>query len=298
MTKLDKFSHLKWGQQEDAEEFLGYYLDGLNEEFLGAIKQLNTPQIDSLIQVYAQDHDAEATAKFKFNVKSTIKRIKNDAEADDGEWNQVNKKKNSTTTKIEIDPTPLNMIFGGEFKSVVTIPKQSSSFQKSITLDPFQHVQLDVSSADTIEDAIKHLNESESISYTNNNKEIQVKKQTFIEKLPNVLIIHLKRFSYLKDQEIGVEKLRKKVDYNHDLIIPKEVMARDTGMPIKYQLVSVVYHHGSSADAGHYTSDIYNAGQWWRIDDTAVKQIQNEVVLNAGTEENIKNAYILLYRRI
>ena len=93
MTKLDKFSHLKWGQQEDAEEFLGYYLDGLNEEFLGAIKQLNTPQIDSLIQVYAQDHDAEATAKFKFNVKSTIKRIKNDAEADDGEWNQVNKKR-------------------------------------------------------------------------------------------------------------------------------------------------------------------------------------------------------------
>ena len=89
---------------------MGYYLDGLNEEFLGAIKQLNTPQIDSLIQVYAQDHDAEATAKFKFNVKSTIKRIKNDAEADDGEWNQVNKKKNSTTTKIEIDPTPLNMI--------------------------------------------------------------------------------------------------------------------------------------------------------------------------------------------
>ena len=298
LTKLDKFSHLKWGQQEDAEEFLGYYLDGLNEEFLGAIKQLNTPQIDSLIQVYAQDHDAEATAKFKFNVKSTIKRIKNDAEADDGEWNQVNKKKNSTTTKIEIDPTPLNMIFGGEFKSVVTIPKQSSSFQKSITLDPFQHVQLDVSSADTIEDAIKHLNESESISYTNNNKEIQVKKQTFIEKLPNVLIIHLKRFSYLKDQEIGVEKLRKKVDYNHDLIIPKEVMARDMGMPIKYQLMSVVYHHGSSADAGHYTSDIYNAGQWWRIDDTAVKQIQNEEVLNAGTEENIKNAYILLYRRI
>ena len=52
---------------------MGYYLDGLNEEFLGAIKQLNTPQIDSLIQVYAQDHDAEATAKFKFNVKSTIR---------------------------------------------------------------------------------------------------------------------------------------------------------------------------------------------------------------------------------
>ncbi|KAL6453980.1 UBP3 Ubiquitin carboxyl-terminal hydrolase 3 [Candida maltosa Xu316] len=298
LTQQEKFSHLKWGQQEDAEEFLGYYLDGLNEEFISAIKKLNTPQVDSLIQAYSQDHDNETTAKFKFSIKTTIKKIKNEEEEDDGEWNQVHTKKNSSTTKIEVDPTPLNMIFGGEFKSVVTIPKQSSSFQKSITLDPFQHVQLDISGVDSIEEAFKHLNESENISYTNNNKEIQVKKQTFIEKLPNVLIIHLKRFSYLKDQDVGVEKLRKKIDYNHDLTIPKEILATETTTPIKYHLMSVVYHHGSSADAGHYTSDIYNEGLWWRIDDTIVKQIKSEEVLHAGTDENIKNAYILLYRRI
>lgn len=298
LTKQDKFSHLKWGQQEDAEEFLGYYIDGLNDEMLNEIKLVSTSQVDKLIQTYSQEHDSESSAKFKYNIKSTIRRIKNEEEEEDGEWSQVNNKKNSTTTKIEVDPTPLNMIFGGQFKSVVTIPKQSSSFQRSITLDPFQHVQLDISAVDTIEDAFKHLNELENISYTNNNKEIQVKKQTFIEKLPNVLIIHLKRFSYLKDQEIGVEKLRKKIDYSHDLIIPKEVLATEPSTPIKYQLLAVVYHHGSSADAGHYTSDIHNAGVWWRIDDTFVKQIKNEEVLNAGTEENIKNAYILLYSRI
>lgn len=298
LTKQDKFSHLKWGQQEDAEEFLGYYIDGLNDEMLNEIKLVSTSQVDKLIQTYSQEHDSESSAKFKYNIKSTIRIIKNEEEEEDGEWSQVNNKKNSTTTKIEVDPTPLNMIFGGQFKSVVTIPKQSSSFQRSITLDPFQHVQLDISAVDTIEDAFKHLNELENISYTNNNKEIQVKKQTFIEKLPNVLIIHLKRFSYLKDQEIGVEKLRKKIDYSHDLIIPKEVLATEPSTPIKYQLLAVVYHHGSSADAGHYTSDIHNAGVWWRIDDTFVKQIKNEEVLNAGTEENIKNAYILLYSRI
>ncbi|RCK57523.1 Ubiquitin carboxyl-terminal hydrolase 3 [Candida viswanathii] len=298
LTQQEKFAHLKWGQQEDAEEFLGYYIDGLNDEMLREIKLVSTSQVDKLIQTYSQEHDSETASRFKFNVKSTIKRVKNEEEEDDGEWSQVNNKKNSTTNKVEVDPTPLKMIFGGQFKSVLTIPKQSSSFQKSITLDPFQHVQLDISAADTIDDAFKHLNELENISYTNNNKEVQAKKQTFIEKLPNVLIIHLKRFSYLKDQEIGVEKLRKKIDYNHDLTIPKEVLASEPSSPIKYQLLAVVYHHGSSADAGHYTSDIHNAGVWWRIDDTFVKQIKNEEVLNAGTEENIKNAYILLYTRI
>lgn len=125
-----------------------------------------------------------------------------------------------------------------------------------------------------------------------------MKKQTFIEKLPNVLIIHLKRFSYLKDQEIGVEKLRKKVDYNHDLIIPKEVMARDTGCRsnISWCRLFTTTRQCIWHDIIPVTNTMQ--GQWWRIDDTAVKQIQNEEVLNAGTEENIKNAYILLYRRI
>lgn len=127
---------MKWGQQEDAEEFLGYYIDGLNDEMLNEIKLVSTSQVDKLIQTYSQEHDSESSAKFKYNIKSTIRRIKNEEEEEDGEWSQVNNKKNSTTTKIEVDPTPLNMIFGGQFKSVVTIPKQSSSFQRSITLTP------------------------------------------------------------------------------------------------------------------------------------------------------------------
>ncbi|KAG7662492.1 uncharacterized protein J8A68_004023 [[Candida] subhashii] len=312
LVSQPKFSHLQWGQQEDAEEFLGYYLDGLNEEFLESIKRLTTPMVDSLIQSYSIDNIAELTNKFKYNVKITMKKVKNDLKDDenqvdggtgDGEWNEVGaNKKIHVKRTVEVDPTPINMIFGGQFKSVLTIPKSSSNqYQKSITLDPFQHVQLDISKSDTIEEAFKHLNELEQISYkSNNNKEVQIKKQTFIDKLPEILIIHLKRFSYTKDQDIQIEKLRKKIDYNHDLIIPKDILSSHNEIEeFKYRLIAVVYHHGSSADAGHYTSDIYKGNEeWWRIDDTLLKKITNEEVLNAGTEENIKNAYILLYQKI
>lgn len=309
-----KFQHLKWGQQEDAEEFLGYYLDGLNEEFLDAIRKLNTPSVDSLIQTFSSEQDGEVVNQFKYDVKNTIRIIKNDGEAnkEDEEWNEVgSSKKISVRRAVEIEPTPITMIFGGQFKSVLTIPKSPTSnvYQKSITVDPFQHVQLDISEAESIEEAIEHINSHEKISYkmNNNSKEIQIKKQTFIDKLPRVLIIHLKRFSFLKDQDMGIEKLRKKVAYGHTLHIPSEVLSNKSGQDDdnEYKLVGVVYHHGNSAQGGHYTSDVLrnkddddeNSSEWIRIDDTSLKVIKPAEVINGGSEENIKNAYILMYER-
>lgn len=304
----EKFQHLKWGQQEDAEEFLGYFLDGLNEEFLNAIKQLSTSSIDSLIQSYANENEAEKTNQFKFDIKTSIKIIKNDKTASpestetDNEWNEVgSNKKISVKRTVEIEPTPITMIFGGQFKSVLTIPKapNSSQYSKSITLDPFQHVQLDISESSSIEEAFAHLNNVEKISYkTKEQKDIQIKKQTFIDKLPEVLIIHLKRFSFLKEKEVGIEKLRKKIVYTHGLTINPDILSNKNSNAV-YKLTGIVYHHGANAQGGHYTSDVLsqeNGEEWIRIDDTMLKLITDDEVLNGGVEENIKNAYILIYQ--
>ncbi|ODV78873.1 cysteine proteinase, partial [Suhomyces tanzawaensis NRRL Y-17324] len=313
----EKFLHLKWGQQEDAEEFLGYYLDGLNDEFLQTIKGLTTPAVDSLIQAFSTENsgEVEKIERFKYDVKSTVKLIKNEPSAseedststpeDADEWNEVgsNNKKISVKRTVEIEPTPITMIFGGQFKSVLTIPKNpgATQFLKSITLDPYQHVQLDISEASSIDEALLHLNQWEKISYkTKENKEIQIKKQTFVDKLPSILIIHLKRFSFLKEKDVGIEKLRKKVEYLHLLHISKDIISsknpRDENN--QYRLIGVVYHHGSSAQGGHYTSDTKTGHQWMRIDDTQLKSVTEDEVLNGGVEENIKNAYILLYERL
>lgn len=364
-----KFQHLKWGQQEDAEEFLCYLLDGLHEEFTNSVKSLSTSQIDSFILSYQNKFDTPGVFnEFKLNVKNGIKIIKrtstngkeeiieDEEDKNDDGWSEVgpNNKKISAKRTVEIEPSPISRIFGGQFRSVLSIPKNKES--QSITLDPFQTIQLDISDANinTVEDAFIKFNDPEQIPYkSSSNNDVMAKKQTFIDQLPNVLLIQLKRFSYqLENEKIsktlantsdasttslslesdnkassmlgGIEKLRKKIKYNSTLIIPQECLSSyikkqqqqqpANGPPKSYKLTGVIYHHGVSAEGGHYTCDVLrkssvfdshdessgkaNDQEWIRIDDTSVSFIEKEDVLEGGAEESTKTAYILLYQRV
>lgn len=61
--------------------------------------------------------------------------------------------------------------------------------------------------------------------------------------------------------------------------------------------LAVVYHHGSSATGGHYTTDVFQIGLngWLRIDDQAVKVINQYQVVKPTAE---RTAYLLYYRRV
>lgn len=349
----DKFQHLKWGQQEDAEEFLGYFLDGLHEEFVSSINSLTTSQIDSFINNYQSIiTDGLAYNEFKAHVKNAIKIIKksntekhadsnkeikeeiSDDENDDG-WSEVGtgNKKISAKRTVEIEPSPISNIFGGQFRSVLSIPKSKES--QSITLDPFQCVQLDISDSNinTVEEAFLKLNEPESIPYkSSHNKEVIARKQTFFDQMPQVLIIHLKRFSYQQEtkenkdetKSLGgfgsIEKLRKKITYAHNLSIPQECYSsiiqksNPDNVGKHYKLTGVIYHHGTGTDGGHYTCDVLrkssifdssdesggkvNDNEWIRIDDTSISFLDKNDVLDGGVEESTKTAYILVYQKL
>ncbi|CAN3366075.1 hypothetical protein DICA4_E30306 [Diutina catenulata] len=293
VAKHPRFSHLKWGQQEDAEEFLGYYLDTLNDEFIAAVAGLNTPTVDALIQQFSVDNSADTVAFFKAMVKAAVASARGTRVDVQDDWSEVGRKNVSINHNNEQVPTPITRIFGGQMRSEVVTPKVpgARAVKKSVTLDPLQHIALDLDGVDSIEQALTKWNEVETIVLDAKQQAV-VKKQNFIDKLPHILTIHLKRFSFGS----GIEKLCKPIRYGHDLQVPRQIIY---GPPsevanLSYKLVGVVYHHGTSAANGHYTCDVATP-EWVRVDDTVVTKIEAEEVVD--TRDEARNAYILVYQR-
>lgn len=261
ITKQKRFDHLQRGRQEDAQEFLGYLLEGIHEEFVHALKEYN--------------HHPLATV---------------DPEED--EWIEVgNKKKSHSPSDVD---TPISRLFGGEFQSILKTPQ---SAKPSITNDPFQHVQLDISDdrITTIEDAFLLMSHAETIPYKVSNGEVvNATKQVLFKTLPKVLIVHLKRFIYQGNES---KKMSKPVKFSPSLEIPRECLA-SLSSNNRYQLFAVVYHHGTSSTAGHYTVDVKTYDKSWiNIDDILLQKIEHDMLGSDSANDN-KSAYLLFYVKL
>uniref|UniRef100_A0A673MMY3 Ubiquitin carboxyl-terminal hydrolase n=1 Tax=Sinocyclocheilus rhinocerous TaxID=307959 RepID=A0A673MMY3_9TELE len=290
LLTLIKSSLSEKGRQEDAEEYLGFILNGLHEEML-ALKKLISPQEEKAptpngpeSQPGVEEGPAEK-----------------EEEGSDDEWEQVGpRNKTSITRQADFIRTPITDIFGGHIRSVVY--QQSS--KESATLQPFFTLQLDIQSEKirTVQEALEILVARESVQgYTTKSKqEIEISRRVTLEELPPVLVLHLKRFVFEKTG--GCQKLVKNVDYPVDLEISKDLLSPGVrGKTLKgqrtYRLFAVVYHHGNSATGGHYTTDVFHIGLngWLRIDDQVVKIINQHQVVKQTAE---RTAYLLYYRRV
>ena len=199
------------------------------------------------------------------------------AKGDESGWLEVGPKQKAVTARtVEIVESPITKIFGGTFRSVFSVP----GLQKSVTKEPYTPLQLDIQAPEvrSVMDALKHLTIPEKIHgdfKSPNGPAVMATKQVFIETLPPVLILHLKRFQY--DNKGGTQKIWKKIAYPLELVIPHEAMSTTIKRPAppKYRLIGVVYHHGSSAQGGHYTVDVLrqDAKSWIRFDDTSILRI-------------------------
>ena len=221
------------------------------------------------------------------------------ASSEDDGWLEVGPKQKASITRssgLVTTESPVTKIFGGKLRSELRVP----GTKNSVTLEPYQPLQLDIGSPqiNNIIDALKGLTRSEVLHGDFNSPRgpnIAATKQVFIETLPPVLILHLKRFQY--DNAGGTQKIWKKVGYPLDLEIPKEVfpphkrggIAAHGGLP-KYRLIGVVYHHGKSASGGHYTVDVrrQEGREWIRFDDTVIRRVRSEDVAEGGSEEDPK----------
>ncbi|KAJ9658785.1 hypothetical protein H2201_007643 [Coniosporium apollinis] len=275
IKRLPRFSSMRRGHQQDAEEFLGFLLAELHEECVQVIRSVTSNEAN----------------------KPTSPN-KERAAAADG-WLEVGPKQKAAITRssgtIDVE-TPITKIFGGKLRSELRIP----GLKNSVTLEPYQPLQLDIGApnVNNITDALKALTHSETLQGDFNSPRgpnVSAVKQVFIETLPPVLILHLKRFQY--DNAGGTQKIWKRVGYPLELELPKEVFPPSKrgalavrGGPPKYRLIGVVYHHGKNASGGHYTVDArrQEGREWIRMDDTIIRRVRSEDVAEGGSEEDPK----------
>ena len=114
------------GRQEDAEEFLTFLLNGINDEMLSVLKLLNNDANES---------------------DDIVAQIEEEEEAD--EWQEVGPKNKSCITRRGGDlgsgsgiKTPLADMFQGQIRSCVS----RSAGETTATLQPFFTLQLDIQS--------------------------------------------------------------------------------------------------------------------------------------------------------
>ncbi|KAF7444593.1 Ubiquitin carboxyl-terminal hydrolase [Pyrenophora tritici-repentis] len=272
IKRLPRFDNMKRGQQEDAEEFLGFLLAGLHDECVHIIK------------TGKQSQPADTITSPKTERSGSV----------DGGWEEVGHKQKTAVTQnsgaIDIE-SPVTKIFGGKLRSEYKRPGEKAS----VTLEPYQPLQLDIGeqNINNISDALKNLTRLETLDGAARGAKAST-KQVHIETLPPVLILHLKRFHY---DEKGPQKIWKKIGYPLELELPKEVFPPHKrgsyqvqgGFP-RYRLTGVVYHHGKNASGGHYTVDIrrQEGREWIRMDDTMIRRIRAEEVAEGGAEEDPK----------
>lgn len=213
-----------------------------------------------------------------------------------GDWLEVGRKQKAAVSRSSgtNSSTPINKIFGGLLRSEFRVP----GLKDSITTEPYQPLQLDIGAPDVrnVVDALKGLTRSERLQGDFNSprgKDVTATKQVFIETLPPVLILHLKRFQFDAEGH-GTVKIWKNIGYPLELEIPREALSRqkrNEEMP-KYKLTSVVYHHGKNASGGHYTVDVrrQDGDQWIRLDDTVIRRVRSEDVAETGTQEESKES--------
>lgn len=210
----------------------------------------------------------------------------------------------NTSDSDEIPPT---LDLEQNSKNSLDTPKNETPIH--LERQPTQNKQLNQSKIQssqpkqyTLSDALNNYFKDDLLDYTCSQPGCNSKQRTkrcLIRKLPQVLFLSLARYSYtckksLEEIEAPFEltvPFRENRSPAHSPSAHRDINEEDH----KYQLVAVVCHLGSSLNAGHYTSYVYNQknNSWFWCDDDSITEVQESDVAKDAN----KNGYCFFYSR-
>ncbi|TMW68941.1 hypothetical protein Poli38472_001097 [Pythium oligandrum] len=280
--------------QQDAQEFLRFFLDGLHEE-LNRIRK-KPP--------YYEIKDRENVA---------------DREVSDEYWKVYRERNLSALSELfcgqlrsEIRCHTCNhrsLCFDVFWDLSVPVPKKtkqsahmrfasvfSTSSSSSSAASSDSDSSSPSSSGYTIQDCLRAYTEPEALQehdayYCSKCKTHRaVTKKISLYRLPPVLVVHLKRFSY---STFSRDKVNTAIKFPTEGLNLAEYCAQDAvidGSSL-YDLTGVVHHFGS-LHGGHYTAECKNADtqEWYDFNDATVSLVKKSQICSAS-------AYILFFRR-
>uniref|UniRef100_A0A7S3TEM5 ubiquitinyl hydrolase 1 n=1 Tax=Strombidinopsis acuminata TaxID=141414 RepID=A0A7S3TEM5_9SPIT len=216
----------------------------------------------------------------KWRSKSSSSSAPASKNGEDGDADKDERKAVEVRSGSVDEDSPVVRIFGGQVRSSVR-----SKSGDSVSFEPFNHLILDISSptVDSVWAALETYCGQEAVDEGRATKQLQFKL------LPKVLILNLKRFSYNTDTGCP-QKVKKAIAYEEKLTFDRSWLV-DGVEPAEYQLTAVIWHHGDSANGGHYNAAARYNSEWYMYDDALVRQTEiREVMYQQLT------AYILFYQ--
>ncbi|RKP30072.1 cysteine proteinase, partial [Metschnikowia bicuspidata] len=112
-------------------------------------------------------------------------------------------------------------------------------------------------------------------------------KKSTVEKSPQTLLVHMKRFKFNGNSSL---KVKQPIVYQKYLDLGKFSRQAE---PMTYQLISVIVHEGRSILSGHYVAHCMQPdGTWATYDDEYINKIDARSALNDPS------AYCLLYTKL
>jgi ubiquitin C-terminal hydrolase len=223
---------------EDAQEFYSFLLDQLQEEYVGIQKFVRDWK--TLLGLDEQSHSTETDAD---------------------EWKEIGKgaKKLVVTQNLSLSTSPYTKLFSGRLRTQINVAARATD---TLSFQPFYSIHLDISSSyiNSVSTALE-CSMSSSIIQGYKKRTGQLKATSIQtldgENLPNVLVLHFKRFTHENGK---LNKINKTISFESKLPFHSSYASNLIQEP-NYILHSVIIHHGKTAIRGHYTVCIRNLAE-------------------------------------